>query len=165
MDGIHIPQEIADAEGVPDDLDSAERGPYRFPNPIRRRNAACFYFGAAVVAALGVALGLPTGMLGLAAGLIAIGFIHRGAAWNLAIEQGQALESAATHVPFAVGHASAAVAFVGLRAKPIWHVIVYSAVEPPDQRALVRLDATTGAMVDEVYVEALDAIEVDEPAL
>lgn len=161
---INIPQDVADAEGVPDDLDSSELGPYRFPTPLRRRNAAWFYVGAAVLAVVGVAAGLPTGLLGVAGLLVAIALVHFASAWHLAIEQEEALESAATEVPFAVGHASAAVAFVGWRAKPVWNIIVYSAVEPPDQRALVRLDGTTGELIDEVYVEDLDPIEVDEPA-
>ena len=155
MDGIEIPREIADAAGVPDDLDSGELGPYRFPNPKRRATAALFYLGGAGLAAIGALTGLPRGLWVLAGVFIVIAALHRQAAWELAIEQSQALERAAAQVPFTVGHASAAVAFVGHRSKPVWNIILYSAVEPPDQRALVRLDATSGEPVDEPYMEDL----------
>lgn len=158
MDGIQIPRDIADAQGVPDDLDSGQLGPYRFPNPARRSQAAWFYVGGAVLSAIGALAGLPVGMWALTGGLVAIALLHRRAAWNLSIEQQEALARAATLVPFTVGHASAAVGFVGHRSRPVWNIILYSAVEPPDQRALVRLDATTGQAIDETYVENLDPV-------
>ena len=164
MDGIQIPQEVADAEGVPDDLDSSELGPYRFPDPRRRRTAAAFYVGGAVLSAGAALAGLPVGFWGLAAMFLVLAWLHARAAWGLAIEQEEALERAAAMVPFAVGHASAAVAFVGNRSKPVWNVIVYSATEPPDQRALARLDATSGEPLEEAYVESLDPVsEAPEP--
>ena len=155
MDGIQIPRDVAEAEGVPEDLDSGELGPYRFPNPNRRTSAGWFYVGGAALAALGVLAGLPAGMWVISGLFLAIAWLHHRAAWNLEIDQEAALESAAVLVPFAVGHASAAVAFVGHRSRPVWNVILYSAVEPPDQRALVRLDATTGDQIDEPYIEDL----------
>ena len=52
-EGIHIPREVADAEGVPEDLDANVVGPYRFPDPRRRRLASWLYLaGAAVVGVL-----------------------------------------------------------------------------------------------------------------
>ena len=158
MDGIQIPRDVAKAEGVPDDLDSSELAPYRFPNPLRRKAAARFYLGGAGIALIGIAAGLPRAMGAIVVLFIVIAWIHHRAAWDLTIEQEEALATAATRVSFAVGHASAAIAFVGHRSRPVWNVILYSAVEPPDQRALVRLDATTGMDVDEPYVEALAPI-------
>ena len=75
------------------------------------------------------------------------------AAWPLRLGPEEALAVAASHVPFPVGHVSAAVTFVGLRAKPRWQVIVYSADEPPSRRALVQIDGVDGSLVDEVYTE------------
>ena len=163
MDGIQIPREIADAEGVPEDLDSAELGPYRFPNPIRRKAAARFYLGAAALLAIGILAGLPGEMAALVAMFITMAWLHHRAAWDLALDQETALETAASEVSFTVGHASAAVAFVGHRSRPVWNVILYSTVEPPDQRALVRIDATTGRVIEEAYTEALAPIEELEP--
>ena len=154
MEPIEIPQDVADAEGVPDDLDSSIVGPYRFPNPRRRRLAGAIYLVGAVLAAW-AAVALHGGFWAIAAGLVALAAMHFAAAWNLAVEQEEALDRAARSVDFSIGHVSAAVGFEGLRSKPVWNVIVYSATEPPDQRALVRLDARTGDRLDEVYVEAL----------
>ena len=165
MDGIEIPQEVAEAEGVPDDLDSSVLGPYRFPNPIRRRTAGVLYVVGAVLSALGALAGLPAGFWFIAAGFLLMAAIHVAAAWNLGIDQEAALERAATMVPFTVGHASAAVAFVGLRARPVWNVILYSAAEPPDQRALVRLDGGDGTPLEDAYVEDLASLsEESAPA-
>ena len=156
MDGIRIPKEIADAEGIPDDLDSAVLGPYRFPSPTRRRASALIYVLGGLLAALGALAGLASGMWAVAAGFLVLAYLHDRAAWPLVIEQEQALSSAAARVPFTVGHASAALGFSGLRSRPVWNVILYSATEPPDRRALVRFDAAAGTQIDETYIEDLD---------
>ena len=156
MDGIRIPQEVARAEGVPDDLDSGVLGPYRFPSPLRRRTAAMIYVAGAILSVLGALAGLATGLWVLSAGFLVLALLHDRAAWPLEIEQEGALNTAAVLVPFAVGHASAALGFVGLRSRPVWNVILYSSEEPPGRRALVRLDAATGAQLDSPYVEELE---------
>ena len=161
MDGIRIPEEVARAEGVPDDLDSGVLGPYRFPSPARRRTAGLVYVVGAVLAVLGALAGLATGLWVIAAGFLVLAFLHDRAAWPLVIRQEEALGTAAALVPFAVGHASAALGFVGLQSRPVWNVILYSAEEPPDRRALVRLDAVTGIQLDEPYVEALEPPTTD----
>lgn len=152
-DGIHIPGEVARAEAVPEDLDAGRVRPYRFPDPSRRRAAGWIYLvGAAGLAVL--ALDTPGMWFGVAVCLGLTGWSLQ-AGWPLAIDQERALETAARMVPFPVGHASAAVTFHGIRSRPRWHVIVYSADQPPSQRALVQLDAVTGRPVEEVYVEAV----------
>ena len=156
MDGIRIPKDLADAEGVPDDLDSAVLGPYRFPSPTRRRAAALIYVLGALLATLGALAGLASGLWAVSAGLLVLAYVHDQAAWPLVVEQEQALSSAATLVPFPVGHASAALGFSGLRSRPVWNVILYSAAEPPDRRALVWFDATSGVQIDDTYIEDLD---------
>ena len=156
MDGIRIPDEVARAEGVPEDLDSAVLGPYRFPSPLRRRTAALVYVAAAVLSGLGALAGLPSGLWVISGAFLVVAFLHDRAAWPLVIEQEAALNTAAAQVPFAVGHASAALGFVGLRSRPVWNVILYSAEEPPDRRALVRLDATTGGRLDTPYLEDIE---------
>lgn len=147
-EGIHIPKEVAEAVAIEEELDSNVVGPYRFPDPSRRRIAAAIY---AVLAAL-VAL-IVDPLVALVPGALAAW--HLSAAWPLRVEQEQALPKAAAAVDFPIGHSSAALTFRGLRARPQWSVILYSAAEPPDRRALVTLDAVTGEVIGEPYVEEL----------
>lgn len=145
-EGIHIDREVADAVSIEAELDANIVAPYRFPDPRRRRTPAVVYTVLAVVSALlfepWSAL-LPLGLAGW----------HLGAAWPLVVDQERALEAAAAQVDFAVGHASAAVSFHGLRGRPRWSVILYSAADPPDRRALVTVDAVTGEPVGDPFVE------------
>ncbi len=153
MDGIRISQEVAESAGVPEDLDSGVLGPYRFPSPVRRRAMATVYVAGAILSGLGALAGLGSRMWWVAAGFVVVSWWHNQAAWPLAVEQEEALYRAAGMAPFAIGHASAAIAFEGLRSRPAWNVILYSAEEPPARRALVRLDAVTGQELDKPWVE------------
>lgn len=151
-DGIEIDRDLAESEGVPEDLDAGVVGPYRFPDPRRRRVAWWLYLMAAAASGA-LALTINGGMW-LAAVLAAgLAVWHLLAAWPLGMEQEEALARAAQVVPFAVGHASAAVTFHGFRSRPRWQVIVYSADEPPTQRALVQFDGVDGTRHGEPYVE------------
>ncbi|HSJ27652.1 MAG TPA: hypothetical protein VLB67_05530 [Acidimicrobiia bacterium] len=163
-DGIHIPADIAEAEGVPDELDSSIVGPYRFPDPLRRRLAGWIYLVVAVPVAV-LARDAPLMWFGFAL-LVVLAAWHLMAAWPLRVDQEDVLARAASEVEFPVGHASAAVTFVGWRARPRWHVVLYSADEPPTQRALVQFDGVTGERADEVYLEAVPPVEHEgDPAV
>ena len=153
MDGIEIPRELAEAEGVPEDLDSNLGGPYEFPSPTRRRTSGALFLAGAGLAGLGAALGLPAGLLGLAGVLVIIGLFHFLSAWELKTTAAGALAAASRRVSFPVGHASAAVAFEGWRSRPVWHVLVYAAEDPPATRGLVRVDAVSGAVLGEAFEE------------
>lgn len=161
-DGIHIPADVAEAEGVPDELDSSIVGPYRFPDPQRRRIAGWIYLGVAVPLAA-LALAEPLIWSGVAL-LGVLAAWHMAAAWPLAMDQEEALKEAASVVGFPVGHASAAVTFVGWRSRPRWHVVMYSADEPPTERALVQFDAVSRDLQGEVYTEAVPAVDVEPTA-
>ena len=161
-DGIHIPADVAEAEGVPDELDSSIVGPYRFPDPRRRRLSGWIYLGVAVLLA-GLAVNQPLMWLGVGL-LVVLACWHLAASWPLEVDQENALAKAATHVDFPVGHASAAVTFVGWRSRPHWQVILYSADEPPSQRGLVQFDAVSGDLSQAVYVEDVPPIEDDSAA-
>ena len=115
---VDIPRDVADSEGVPDDLDSLDIGDYSVPSPRRRRSAGMFYLGGAVATAVGILLGLPAAFWAVVVGLGLIGTFHLASAWDLEVREGQALEIANRAVPFGVGHASAQLAFGGWRAKP-----------------------------------------------
>jgi hypothetical protein len=150
--GIEVPDEVAAAQGLPEDLDASILGPYTVPNLTRRRRAGVYYLGGAVLVGLAVAAGLPARM-GLIAGLLAlIGVYHFVAAFDLNVTDTDALSIANQQSDFPVGHASAAIGFEGWRARPIWNILVFSADEPPSQRGLVRVDAVSGEVKD-VLVE------------
>jgi hypothetical protein len=160
---IEIPAEVAETAAIPEDLDSNVVGEYHVPDTNRRRRAAVVYFvGAAAVGVL-VAVGtLPSPMWWTAVGvLLAVGAYHLIASWNLEIREGEALEIANRTVDFPIGHASASLGFSGWRARPVWNVLVFSADDPPSQRALVMVDGITGDVADS-YVEPVPEPPVDQ---
>ena len=53
---------------------------------------------------------------------------------------------------FPVGHASAQLAWRGLRSRPTWRILVYSNESPPEHRGLVYIDGVNGEVVAK-YVE------------
>ncbi len=154
MDGIEIPREVAEQEHVPEDLDSTNIGPYRFPDPLRRRTAAAIYLFLAFVVAVAVP-NTPGRWVAVALAVVLAGW-HWLAAWPLRVEPETALARAAIDAPFPIGHASAALTFHGWRSRPRWHVVVYDSGEPPSQRALIVLDAVTAERVGEPFVEDLE---------
>ena len=147
-EGIHIERDVADAVHIEEELDANVVGPYKFPQPTRRRIAGWVLLWGALMCAVLIDGGwLPA--LGIAA-LAGWQFLS---AWPLAIDENQALAVAASAVEFPVGHASAAVTFKGWRSRPRWSVVLYSATEPPDRRALVVVDAVSGDVDGDPYVE------------
>ena len=153
-------------------------GPYTFPDIRRRRSPAYAYLllaaglgvltatsggdgvlvnegflAAAVAAAIFFARGdgvlVNTGLLVFAVAMLAIGAYHVWlSAWPLKVSDTDALVAATTHVGFAVGHASAQLGWRGLRSRPTWRILLYSADEPPTQRGLVLVDGVDGEILD-----------------
>jgi hypothetical protein len=142
-----------DGDELPEELDvTAYVGPYVFPDIRRRRIAGTIY---AVVAALLLWGGLASSNGGLLFGAVLLGCIagyHFLAGWPLRIDQVEALAVASRTVGFPVGHASAQLAWRGLRSRPAWRILLYSADEPPSMRGLVELDAVDGHVLGE-YTE------------
>jgi hypothetical protein len=120
---------------------------------MRRRISGWVFVVAAVIAMLVIDGGWLS-----AIGLFALAAWNFASAWPLSVDESRALSLAGAAVPFPVGHASAAVTFRGLRSRPQWSVVLYSAEEPPEQRALVVVDAVSGAISDEPYVEDVDRV-------
>ena len=142
-----------EGDSLPEDLDvTAYVGPYQFPDIRRRRIAGSIY---AVLAALALVVALATDNRGILFGAILLGLIalyHFLAAWPLRIDQTEALAVASRTVGFPVGHASAQLAWRGLRSRPTWRILLYSADEPPSMRGLVELDAVDAEVIGE-YTE------------
>ncbi|MFZ0626635.1 MAG: hypothetical protein WAN34_09070 [Acidimicrobiia bacterium] len=149
-EGIHIDRELAESIAIEEELDSTVVGPYRFPEPTRRRVAGWVFVGVAILVMVSIDGGwLP------AIGLFGLAVWNFASAWPLAVDQNGALSVAGSAVEFPVGHASAAVTFKGIRSRPRWSVVLYSAAEPPDRRALVVVDAVTGEIAEDPYVEEI----------
>jgi len=153
---IEVPADIADAAGMPEDLDANVVGPYAVPDTARRRRAGIVYVVAAAVVAIGIGAGLPTGMWLTVGGFLAIALYHIVAGTKLEVREHRALDIANAATEFPVGHASAALGFDGFLARPVWNVLVFSADDPPSQRGLVRVSGSSGSIVEQ-YTEAVPA--------
>ena len=139
---------------LPADLDAAGYvGPYLFPNNSRRRIAGALYLliGAAsivILLAAGSDAVLVNGGFGVGgAALILFGLYSMQAGWDLAVDENDALVAATREVGFPVGHASAQLAWRGLRSRPTWRILLYSNQAPPDRRGLVMVDGVDGEII------------------
>lgn len=138
---------------LPADLDvTAYVGPYVFPDIRRRRIAGSLYLLTAAGCGATAAASGNSGFVVAAVALALIGGYHFLAGWPLRVDQTEALAVASRTVGFPVGHASAQLAWRGLRSRPTWRILLYSADEPPSIRGLVELDAVDGAAIGE-YTE------------
>jgi hypothetical protein len=132
-------------DALPEDLDvTAYVGPYTFPDIRRRRIAGTGYLVLAGLGGVGSAMTGNRGVLAGALLLALIGGYHFLAAWPLLVDQTEALTVATRTVGFPVGHASAQLAWRGLRSRPAWRILLYSADDPPTTRGLVELDGVDG---------------------
>lgn len=138
---------------LPEDLDaSGFVGPYTFPDNKRRRIPGLIYLttGAALCglwAVRGDGVLVNTGLLVAGIALVAIGVYHLVAGYPLRVDQTDALAAAGREVGFAVGHASAQLGWRGVRSRPTWRILLYSAEDPPTQRGLVLVDGVDGRTV------------------
>ena len=152
------PSELTDADvrdELPQDLDAAGYvGPYVFPNNNRRRIPGYLYLALAAglvatwaTTGRGDAVLVNGGFLGAAALLVVFGVYQLISGYDLDIDERDALVSASRAVGFAVGHASAQLGWRGLRSRPTWRILLYSAEDPPATRGLVLVDGVDGEIV------------------
>ncbi|TVR21504.1 MAG: hypothetical protein EA389_14965 [Ilumatobacter sp.] len=157
LDRDHDGDDVRDE--LPDDLVSAGYvGAYQFPDNSRRRIPGVIYLVIATVclAAYVVAADAPivnVGFLWAAIALGAFGVYCITSGWRMHVDEKQALVEAQRAVEFPVGHASAQQVWHGVRSRPTWRVLCYSAEEPPRQRGLVLVDAVDGGVIEHL-VEA-----------
>src|ERR671913_643658 len=162
-DGTVRDEDVVDA--LPDDLQAQGYvGPYLFPNNNRRRVPGVIYLViAAVVLAVWALVDsayVNDGWLLAAVILVVFGVYHLVTGWDLDVDEQDALVAASRAVGFPVGHASAQMGWRGLRSRPLWRILLYSAEEPPARRALVLVDAGDGTVLQH-FVE--DNPETDWP--
>jgi len=140
---------------LPDDLDAAGYvGPYRFPDNSRRRIPGVIYLviaGACVVlwfAGRDSWAWVNEGLLWAALLLSLVAIVSISSSWRMHVDEKEALVAAQRAVGFPVGHASAQQVWRGLRSRPTWRVLCYSAEDPPERRGLVLVDAVDGVVVE-----------------
>ena len=146
---------------LPEDLNAAEFvGLYQFPDNSRRRRPAYIYGALAIVLLAlfsthrtGQHVLVNEGYLWAALLLGAVAVFSFTSGWKMTVDEQQALVAAQGAVGFPVGHASAQQVWRGVRSRPIWRVLVYSAESPPRQRGLVLVDAVDGRVLEQ-FVEA-----------
>jgi hypothetical protein len=140
-------------DALPDDLDvTAFVGPYLFPDIRRRRIAGTLEAIVGCAALLGGLASGNDGLLVAAALLFVVAAYHFVAGWHLAVDQTEALAAASRAAGFPVGHASAQLGWRGLRSRPSWRILLYSADSPPSSRGLVEVDAVDAKILGE-YTE------------
>jgi hypothetical protein len=139
---------------LPDDLDPRGYvGPYQFPDNSRRRWPGVIYLVIAALCVI-VYVALPDeafvneGFLAAAAVLAAVGVFSITSSWRMHVDEKDALVAAQQALGYPVGHASAQQVWRGLRSRPTWRVMCYSAEDPPTTRALVLVDAVDGRVVE-----------------
>ena len=143
-----------EGDELPEYLDvSGYVGPYTFPDNSRRRVPGVMYLTVAVaclvlwlVRGSGGVL-VNEGMVMAALLLGAAGFFNIASGHRLGVRETDALVSPSRQVGFAVGHASAQLAWRGLLSRPTWRILLYSAEDPPEKRGLVMVDGVDGHVV------------------
>ena len=154
------PTEPTDRDGpaehtdeLPGDLDAtAFVGATVFPDVAKRRVAGTIYLVLAVTCLAQWTQSGNGGVLAVGILLALIGGYHFVAGWRLQVDETEALVIATRTVGFPVGHASAQLAWYGLRSRPAWRILLYSADEPPSLRGLVECDGVDGRVMGE-YTE------------
>ena len=132
---------------LPEELDITVARPYKVPDNRRRRIAAWCYVVTAAACGAGAVGSGNGGLLAAAVFLALVAVYHFACAWPLELDETGALAASAAATSFPVGHASAQLAWRGLRSRPVWRVLLYSADEPPSKRGLVELDAVNGEIL------------------
>ena len=148
---------------LPNDLDATGFvGAYLFPDNSRRRWPGAIYLVLAAACVLVRALFADAAIVNdgwlVGAALLAVaGVVSLTSGWRMHVDEKDALVKAQQAVGFPVGHASAQQVWRGLRSRPTWRVLCYSAEEPPSQRGLVLVDALDGRVLEHLVESDPDA--------
>lgn len=148
---------------LPEDLQPEFAGAYRFPDNSRRRIPGVMYLVLAAVCLLAWLTGrdssaLVNGGLGWAAvALGAVGLVSLTSGWRMHVDEKEALVAAQQAIGFPVGHASAQQVWHGVRSRPTWRVLCYSAEDPPRRRGLVLVDAVDGHVLQHLIEDNTEA--------
>lgn len=161
---MNTPDQVADGAGsepspddlrdeLPEDLQPEFAGAYQFPDNSRRRIPGVLYLVLAAGCLAAYLLWrddsaiVNGGFAWAAVALGAMGIVSVTSGWRMTIDEKEALVQAQQAIGFPVGHASAQQVWHGVRSRPTWRVLCYSAEEPPTRRGLVLVDAVDGRVV------------------
>ena len=139
---------------LPDDLNPAGYvGAYQFPDNSRRRWPGVIYLAIAAICVVVYVVAADSSIVNVgwlvgAAVLTAVGVMSITSGWRMHVDEKEALVAAQQALGFPVGHASAQQVWRGLRSRPTWRVLCYSADDPPTRRGLVLVDAVDGTVVE-----------------
>lgn len=149
---------------LPADLDpSVFVGPYQFPDNSRRRWPGLIYLASAAISiAVYLVFGdspiVNVGWL-IGAGVLAVvGVFSIASGWRMHVDETEALVAAQQALGFPVGHSSAQQVWRGLRSRPTWRVLCYSAEDPPTERGLVLVDAIDGRILEHLREDNPDLV-------
>ena len=130
--------------------------PYRVLDTAKRRRTGGLYLvmagvAGAIAAMTEIQLLWPTAVAPL---LVLAAYQFLGG-WKMEVTDMEAIERAAEHTSFATGHGSATLGYQGLRARPVWQVLVFGDGPAPRYQALVTIDAVSGDITG-IYEEAVE---------
>lgn len=135
------------------DRGDATIGPYRVLDTAKRRRAGGVYLAVSLVAAaITVATGIQLLWLTAVVPLVVLAGYQFVGGWKMQVTDMEAIEKASDRVSFTTGHGSATLGYRGLRARPVWEVLVYGDGPSPSFQALVTIDAVSGEITG-VYEE------------
>ena len=155
VDDGHDDDIYDDYDELPADLDiTGGVAVYEFPNNSKRRIASILYLGVGAICIwLGTAVDSPQvndGLTVVGIGLVVFAIYSYVVAVDTAVDETDALVTAAEIIGFTPGHASAQMSWRGWRSRPLWRILVYSHEEQPARRALVVVDGVTGEVREHV---------------
>jgi hypothetical protein len=136
---------VGDAGPVVPGSDDGTIRPYRILDTAKRRRAGVVYIVMAVLAGV-IATSTQIQLLWLTAvvPLFALAGYQFLGGWKMQVTDMEAIEKASDRVSFTTGHGSATLGYRGLRARPVWEVLIYGDGPAPQFQALVTIDAVSG---------------------
>jgi len=127
--------------------------PYRVLDTAKRRRAGGVYIVmAGIAAAIAMATSIELLWLTTVVPLVALAGYQFLGGWKMQVTDMEAIAKASDQTSFVVGHGSATLGYRGLRARPVWEVLVFGAGQAPRFQALVTIDAVSGEVTG-IYEE------------
>ena len=136
---------MGEATPEPGGGDDGTIRPYRHLDTAKRRRAGIVYLVMAGAAgAIAAVTQIPLLWVTAVAVLLLLAGYQFLGGWRMQVTDMEAIEMAADRASFPVGHGSATLGYQGLRARPVWQVLVFGDGPAPRFQALITIDAVSG---------------------